>query len=316
MTRRRVARLSAAVATAFVLVALLAPATSARDLHSNVSKQSCHQGSAASAAKITAAADGKVAEPLKVPASDPVAKWIAKHPALASQAAGATKVTIPVAFHVITRGDAYSDGNIPLAHIQAQIDVLNDSYSGRTGGAKTPFSFKLVSVDRTLNVGWFNMSPGTGRETAMKQALRVGGANTLNVYTADLGHYLLGWATFPWNYTANPLNDGIVILYSSLPGGTAAPYNEGDTATHEIGHWLGLYHTFQGGCAGDGDLIADTPAEASPAFGCPVGRDTCTSPGLDPTENFMDYTDDPCMYAFTPDQSVRASEAWTAYRAA
>jgi hypothetical protein len=316
MTRRRVARLSAAVVSAFFLMALLAPATSARDLPSNVSKQSCHEAKA-SAAKIRASGQGKVVEPMRVPKHDPVARWIGNHPSLASQAAaGGTKVTIPVAFHVITRGDAYSDGNIPLSHIQAQIDVLNDSYSGRTGGAKTPFSFKLVSVDRTLNVGWFNMSPGTGRETAMKEALRVGGANTLNVYTADLGHYLLGWATFPWNYTANPLNDGIVILYSSLPGGSAVPYNEGDTATHEIGHWLGLYHTFQGGCTGDGDLIADTPAEASPAFGCPVGRDTCLTPGLDPTENFMDYTDDPCMYAFTPDQSVRASEAWTAYRAA
>jgi hypothetical protein len=312
MTRRRDVRLAAAFASALMLVVLLAPATSARDL-SSATKQSCHESSAA---KITAAGNGKVVEPMRVPASDPVAKWVAKHHALANQAAGVTKVTIPVAFHVITRGGSYTDGNIPLSHIQAQIDVLNDSYSGRTGGAKTPFSFKLVSVDRTLNVGWFNMAPGTGRETAMKQALRVGGANTLNVYTADLGHYLLGWATFPWNYAANPSNDGIVILFSSLPGGTAAPYNEGDTATHEVGHWLGLYHTFQGGCGGDGDLVADTPAEASPAFGCPVGRDTCTSPGLDPTENFMDYTDDPCMYAFTSGQSVRAAEAWTAYRAA
>ena len=312
MTRRRFARLSAAAASAFVLVALLAPSTSARDLRSGATKQTCHQ---ASADRIRAEADGKVAEPLDVPRTDPVAKWITKNPSLAKQAAGVTKVTIPVAFHVITRGDAYSDGNIPLSQIQAQIDVLNDSYSGRTGGAKTPFSFELVSVDRTLNVGWFNMSPRTGREAAMKQALRVGGADTLNVYTADLGHYLLGWATFPWNFTAESWRDGIVILYASLPGGNAAPYDEGDTATHEIGHWLGLYHTFQGGCAG-GDLVADTPAEASPAFGCPVGRDTCTSPGLDPTENFMDYTDDGCMYAFTSGQSVRAAEAWQAYRAA
>jgi len=102
----------------------------------------------------------------------------------------------------ITRGDTYNDGNIPLSQIQAQIDVLNRSYRGATGGAKTPFRFTLASVDRTLNVGWFNMAPGTGREQAMKTALRVGGANTLNVYTADLAHYLLGWATFPWNYAS------------------------------------------------------------------------------------------------------------------
>jgi hypothetical protein len=224
-------------------------------------------------------------------------------------------VTIPVAFHVITRGDSYADGNVPLSQIQAQIDVLNDSYNGRTGGARTPFRFDLVSVDRTLNVGWFNMAPRTGREDAMKQALRVGGPETLNVYTADLGHYLLGWATFPWNYEAEAWRDGVVILWASLPGGAAAPYNEGDTATHEVGHWLGLYHTFQGGCAGAGDLVSDTPAEASPAFGCPVARDTCAAPGLDPTENFMDYTDDDCMYAFTSGQSTRAAQAWAAYRA-
>src|SRR3954447_19658701 len=88
----------------------------------------------------------------------------------------------------ITRGDTYNDGNIALSQIQAQIDVLNRSYRGATGGAKTPFRFTLASVDRTLNVGWFNMAPGTGREEAMKTALRVGGANTLNIDT-----HVPGW---------------------------------------------------------------------------------------------------------------------------
>jgi Pregnancy-associated plasma protein-A len=305
-------RLLVACATTLSLLVLGAPAAVAQPFHQDTTK--CDQG--ASVDRIRADGYGKVAEPLAVPKSDPVTKWLEKNPGSASKAATMGPVTIPVAFHVITRGDTYNDGNIPLSQINAQIDVLNQSYSGATGGAKTPFRFKLLSVDRTLNVGWFNMSSGTGRETAMKSTLRVGGANTLNIYTADLGHYLLGWATFPWNYASASLNDGIVILYSSLPGGTAAPYNEGDTATHEIGHWLGLFHTFQGGCVPPGDQVDDTPFEASPAFGCPVGRDTCTQPGLDPTTNFMDYTDDPCMFAFTSGQSLRAAESWTAYRAA
>ncbi|MBS1721583.1 MAG: zinc metalloprotease [Armatimonadetes bacterium] len=220
--------------------------------------------------------------------------------------------TIPVYWHVIRNGTGISNGDIPDSQIQSQINVLNAAY------APWGWQFQLVATDRTTNASWYTVTPGSTAETQMKNALRRGTADDLNIYSANIGQGLLGWSTFPSDYSAHPKTDGVVILYSSVPGGTAAPYNLGDTATHEIGHWMGLYHTFQGGCqkqASRGDGVADTPAERSAAFGCPTGRDSCASiAGLDPITNFMDYTDDACMDRFTSGQDTRMDGQYTTYR--
>jgi len=225
-------------------------------------------------------------------------------------------IVIPVYFHVINQGSGIENGDIPDHMLRAQIRVLNESFSGGTGGAGTAFRFELAGITRTYNPEWFNMTYGSLAERRAKSALRMGGANALNFYTTNGGGYL-GWATFPWSYNGQPNMDGVVCLYSSLPGGDLEPYNEGDTGTHEVGHWLGLYHTFQNGCTLKNDYVSDTAAERGPAFGCPVGRDSCTSerfPGADPVLNFMDYTDDPCMHQFTAGQADRMDGMHAQYR--
>ncbi len=91
---------------------------------------------------------------------------------------------------------------------------------------------------------------------------------------------------------------------SGRAGGSATPFDRGDTLVHEVGHYLGLLHTFEGRCSEQGDLISDTPAERRAASGCPLSRDTCPSPGTDPVRNFMDYSDDDCVEEFTPEQEL------------
>jgi len=231
-------------------------------------------------------------------------------------------INVPVYFHVVYRSDGV--GNISESWLDNQINVMNEHYTGldtpayRTAAANTSFRFFKAGVTRTQNNTWYAAGPGSTAETQMKNALRVGTADDLNFYTNSGGGYL-GWATFPSSYSSQPKKDGVVCYWASLPGSSYTPYNEGDTATHEVGHWLGLYHTFQGGCSGSGDSVSDTPAERSATFGCPSGSiDTCTkrtTPGLDPYENFMDYTDDACMYKFTAGQADRQDTMWSTYRA-
>ena len=231
--------------------------------------------------------------------------------AIKARAAGTgenTGAVIDVHFHVINQGEGIENGDVPKEMLEAQIKVLNEAYEG------TGYSFKLSSVDRTTNKQWYTAGPDTRGEREMKETLHKGDAADLNFYTSNPGGGLLGWATFPFWQKDDPKMDGVVVLASSLPGGAAEPYNLGQTATHEVGHWMGLYHTFQDPY-GKGDEVADTPAH-QPNYGTPpMGTDTIPElPGLDPVHNYMNYTDDAHMTEFTQDQDARMDVMWNEFR--
>jgi hypothetical protein len=238
-------------------------------------------------------------------------------PASAKGKAGRNfKATIPVYFHVVTDG---AIGAVSDAAIATQIQVLNNTYSAGEGGASTGFSFKLAGVTRTDNAGWFYANPGGTNEHTMKQTLKQGGDNALNYYSTTAGDYL-GWAYLP-DITTKPGQtylDGVVVDWESMRGTSstyAGRYDQGETGTHEVGHWLNLEHTFYGGCSAKGDFVSDTPAEKTATSGCPAGKDTCAAPGLDPIHNYMDYSYDSCYTEFTAGQVQRMRDAWLLYRA-
>jgi hypothetical protein len=231
---------------------------------------------------------------------------------------------IKVNFHVITDG---TKGRVTATAINNTITKLNQIYSGGEGGFNTGLSFvwnnavngQPVTYD---NRTWYAAKPGSRGEIEMKTTISAMAGNNpqtvLNIYTNAPGTYmggtLLGWATFPWELAGNPGMDGVVMNNIALNLGGTTSYNAGDVVAHEVGHWLGLYHTFQGGCTGStgydgttglGDLVADTAPEASSASGCPGGRDTCAGGAVDPIDNYMDYSSNQCQTRFTTNQNDR-----------
>jgi Pregnancy-associated plasma protein-A len=235
-------------------------------------------------------------------------------------------VQVQTYFHVITEK---SKGNISDAVLQEQLTVLNDAFLPHG------FSFRLMGTSRTTNSNWYTAGMTSSEQFDMKSTLRVGDASVLNVYFNNLsGDDLLGYATMPWKFKAAPEKDGVVVLFKSVPGDSLDSYYKGKILVHEVGHWLGLHHTFEADagyfqlvngflkliglrndCDGDGDKVKDTPAQRGPTYGCPKTRDSCPSKaGLDPIHNYMDYTDDRCKTEFTPGQGDRMKAMWNEYR--
>ncbi|PFH45464.1 hypothetical protein AMATHDRAFT_51642 [Amanita thiersii Skay4041] len=229
---------------------------------------------------------------------------------LNSTSAAYTPASLNVYFHVI---EAQSGGNVD-SKIPQQMQVMNTAF------ANSSVQWLLTGTTHIINSNWYNLLSTMGthwQQSQMKASLRQGGAADLNVYVVGSitsgTTSLLGYSTYPWNYSLNPRNDGIVITADALPGGFISN-SLGMTLVHETGHWGGLYHTFEGGCDGPGDEVLGTPAEARETFGCPTNQDTCSGDGPDPIHNFMDSTDDICKNNFTPGQIERFRVEIATYR--
>ncbi len=231
-------------------------------------------------------------------------------------------VIIPVVVHVVYNTSAQ---NVPLAQIEAQIRVLNEDFAKTNADASlVPAAFAGAAANTNIQFVLAKRDPsGNATSGVVRRSTKTrsfssndfvkytskGGSDAwprdryLNLWLCNLGQGLLGYAQFPGGAAAT---DGVVCLYSSVPGGTASNYNKGRTATHEVGHWLNLRHIWGDATCGN-DLVSDTPTQQTSNGGCPTfPKVTCSNgPSGDMFMNYMDYTYDRCMYMFTTGQGTR-----------
>ena len=220
------------------------------------------------------------------------------------------KLTVNVKFIHITYGAL---GQITMRQRKKQIDLLNQFFKG----ANLVFSYNESEVKFVDNNSWYYMGHGSREEREAKLQLGYDSSKYLNFYTGGLQKGLLGWATFPYQLSGDPNMDGVVVLDESLPYGSEIPYNLGMTAVHEVGHWLGLYHTFQGGCNGIGDHVNDTISHSKPNTGKPIKgkrHNACLKNEQAPIHNIMNYVDDDWMTDITSLQEKRIIDQVLMYR--
>ncbi|GAB4147389.1 MAG: hypothetical protein Fur0041_21410 [Bacteroidia bacterium] len=237
--------------------------------------------------------------------------------------------TIPVVFHVVYQN---ATENISNQRLLDQLQVLNDDYRKlNTDASNVPAAWQNIAADCEVNFCLATQDPQGNPTTGItRTSTTVSTFNTndavkytaqggkdawdrtkyLNIWVCDLGTSLLGYAQFPGGPAAT---DGVVLNYRYTgTTGSQAPFNLGRTATHEVGHWLNLYHIWgdDGSACSGSDQVSDTPNQAGASSGCftvgQVRTDACTgsAPGI-MWQNYMDYTDDACMYMFTAGQKAR-----------
>lgn len=257
--------------------------------------------------------------------------------------------TVPVCFHVIQ--SHFTLNSLTNRRLQLQLDALNKAFSSNSCcntihswcnhgdcSVETNIRFAMAifsengeylgHTEKTTDPGacmsrvrskdWSYIESGSSQELEMKTFLRKGDARILNVYftfASVEGTQAGGFASSPWHYEDNPVLDGVIVDPTTTVGSwRRIAYSQGDVLHHESGHFLGLMHTFTGGCSG-GDGISDTPAERSAHRGCSPGTDTCPGhPGVDPVHNFMDYGSNACMYTWTQGQVDAMHANIAAYR--
>lgn len=222
-------------------------------------------------------------------------------------------VEIPVVFNVLYRTTAE---NVSLAQLQSQIDVLNEDYAATNGDHNLTSTYNTVkagdvgvrfvldAVNRrsTTKTSW---STNDAMKKSAQGIAPTSPTTKLNIWVCNMGGGILGYAQFPGGAAAT---DGVVLDNNATGrvGTATAPFDKGRTATHEVGHWLNLRHIWGDATCGN-DQVDDTPLHNTANYGCPANGhlSTCTGTPVEMTMNYMDYTDDACMYMFSVGQRSR-----------